>query len=187
MRVDVCATRTTELAFNVEHLQGRRSARWKELQMINRKGRMAIALVLSIPSVAAAQDMRPLHELAPDATRDYPFVRCGGLYQAFFEWVGAERMGEAAARDTEAALKSNLSLAVLIRIKDGMGGSAEHVTEVTLRDARNVADLYLKRLEANFASQGQAFASDPVVRSDLELCTAVTEFAADAGSNSRAQ
>ena len=43
------------------------------------------------------------------------------------------------------------------------------------RDVRNIADLYLARMEANYASSGQAFGEDDVIQSDMTLCKSITE------------
>lgn len=47
--------------------------------------------------------------------------------------------------------------------QDASGGTIEHQVELAVRDVRNIADLYLARMEANYAAGGQAFDEDDVI------------------------
>lgn len=126
-------------------------------------------------TVCSAQEMRPLDQLLGNTANPYPFQRCAGLYQALMEWVGQDRMGEATFRQTETGMKSLLAAAILISIEDGIGGGTENATQVTLRDTRNIADLYNARFKQNYAVTGQAFGEDILIQSDLLLCKDITE------------
>ena len=49
--------------------------------------------------------------------------------------------------------------------------------EPVVRDVRNVADLYLARLERNYASSGEAFAQDETIKGDMLICRRLAEMA----------
>lgn len=59
--------------------------------------------------------------------------------------------------------------------QDASGGTIEHQVELTVRDVRSIPDLYLARMEANYASGGQAFGEDDVIQGDLTFCRSITE------------
>ncbi|MBW8639456.1 hypothetical protein K1W69_19835 [Hoeflea sp. WL0058] len=129
---------------------------------------IAILLLFSLPSFA--QEMRPLADAFRTSAKPYPFVRCGGLYQAFLEWTGKERMGAEVFNLYEASMKEFLAAAVMQSIQDGMTDNLQVAIESNLRDARNIADLYLSRFERNYAAVGQAFGEDHLVSSDMIFC-----------------
>ncbi len=84
-------------------------------------------------------------------------------------------MGEDTFANYDAARTNLLTAAILIAVSEGVG-DAEHASQITARDARNIADLYLARFEANYAREGQAFAADAVVRSDVNFCVSVANY-----------
>ena len=57
---------------------------------------------------------------------------------------------------------------------DVSGGELEGHVLATVRDARNIADLYLSRFEENYALSGQAFEGDAVVTQDMQYCSELT-------------
>lgn len=59
-------------------------------------------------------------------------------------------------------------------VSDGTWNEEQRLANVT-RDTRNVADLYRKRFEMNYAREGQAFNTDPLVLEDLGTCAAVVQ------------
>lgn len=134
---------------------------------------LSVALAIAVVLPARAQEMRPLSELASTAAESYSFIRCGGLYQAIMEWAGRTRLGDETWTKFEARRMSTLTAATVVAVKD-QTGSFEHAAEMVARDARNVADLYEARFEANFAREGQAFATDKLVAADSEFCKTVT-------------
>jgi hypothetical protein len=125
--------------------------------------------------------MRPLREIAQNSARPYAFVRCGGLYQAFLEWTGYERMSEQVWAKMDGARINCLTAAILISVNEGIG-DVDVATNVVKRDARNIADLYLARFEANYARDGQAFFEDQLVRSDMAFCESVAVFSQNMGA-----
>jgi hypothetical protein len=90
------------------------------------------------------------------------------------EWIGIDRMGDEAWGTTNASRESLMMFSALIGL-DVSGGTIERQLELAVRDVRNIADLYLARMEANYASGGQAFGEDKVINSDLTLCKSITE------------
>ena len=71
-----------------------------------------------------------------------------------------------------------MAVAVLVRVKAG-SGNVEQMIEVTNRHTRDVADLYRKRFEANYASEGQAWGNDALWLSHSRLCQIIAEGAAN--------
>ena len=67
-----------------------------------------------------------------------------------------------------------LALAVVMRMEGNFDGE-DHHTQIVLRDTRAIADLYLERFQDNYASTGQAWATDLLLASDTQLCKAITE------------
>jgi hypothetical protein len=90
------------------------------------------------------------------------------------EWIGIDRMGDEAWETMDTARLNTIMLSALIA-QNTNGGTFEHQAELTARDVRNIADLYLARMEANYATGGQAFGEDDVIQSDLTLCKSLTE------------
>jgi hypothetical protein len=118
--------------------------------------------------------MRPLAEVAVNAAAPYAPARCAGLYQAMMEWIGIDRMGDETWETIDTARVNTIMLSALTA-QNINGGTLEHQAELTARDVRNIADLYLARMEANYATGGQAFGEDDVIQSDLTLCKSLTE------------
>ena len=102
----------------------------------------------------------------------YPLVRCAAFNQASLEWAGSNRLGSYTVEIADQAIKTLVSVAVLIRMERS-DGTVDAETQIALRDTRNIADLYLERFEATYARVGQAWEGDPVWVSDLETCAAL--------------
>jgi hypothetical protein len=131
------------------------------------------SLLLSLsPTSILAQEMRPLTEVAPNSARGYEFVRCGGLYQAVMEWAGRDRLGEDTWNQYDSARTALLLVGVLIYVDNGVG-NPDSASQIVARDARNIANLYLARFEANYARQGEMLGGDDLVKSDLVSCREV--------------
>ena len=130
----------------------------------------SIALAVAmIPAVAMSQDMLPLEDLIDDAASSYTPTRCAALYQAIMEWGGGQQLGADLWQRTESD-REYMGLIAVIMLQDIAGGSLEDISIVVARDIRNVTDIYLERMENNYALSGQAFNNDPVIRSDISVC-----------------
>lgn len=132
------------------------------------------ASLIALAGAATSQDMKPLADVGANAAAPYAPARCAGLYQAMMEWIGINRMGDEAWGTMDTARESLIMFSAWIA-QDTSGGTIEHQVELAVRDVRNIADLYLARLETNYASGGQAFGEDDVIQSDLTLCKSITE------------
>lgn len=135
---------------------------------------VAFTVVLALAGPVASQDMRPLAEVAVNAAAPYATARCAGLFQALMEWIGIDRMGDETWETMDTARESLIMFSALIA-QDASGGTTELRVELAVRDVRNIADLYLARMEANYASGGQAFGEDDVIQGDLTLCNSIAE------------
>jgi len=131
-------------------------------------------LAASYAEAGFAKELRPLDELAGSAAPPYPLTRCGALYQAVLEWAGEQRLGPDTWATTDTLREQFLTIAILMASTNGQG-PVEQVAPTVARDARNIADLYLERFEKNYAAEGQAFGTDPLVQSDLSLCKEIAE------------
>lgn len=138
------------------------------------RGLLHASVLMAVPCIAAADGMRPLSELLDDVAAPYSAARCGGFYQALMEWTGIERMGDEAWQAYDAA-RFNLIMLSALTLQSTNGGTLEHNAELTSRDVRNIANLYLARMEANYASVGQAFAEDDLIKGDMVLCQSFAE------------
>lgn len=121
-----------------------------------------------------AQEMRPLADLVESAAPPYPTARCGALYQAMMEWTGSERMGPEMWQSTN-TMRENMILASAVVAAAATGVSVDSQVTTTLRDVRNIADLYIERMERNYAVSGQPFFSDQLITEDLDLCRRIVE------------
>lgn len=130
----------------------------------------SIAVAFSMmPTLAISQDMLPLEELLNDAAPSYTPTRCAALYQAIMEWAGEQQLGDDLWQRSESD-RQYMALMAVIMLQDRIGGSLNDTGMVVARDIRNIADIYLERMENNFATSGQAFNTDPVMRGDISVC-----------------
>lgn len=134
------------------------------------------AVLVLMPAMTPAQEIRPLDELLDTAAAPYPATRCAGWYQALMEWDGKERLGEEDwdAMDTR---RQRLMLLAAVQYSQESGSVPEDDVQLVLRDARIIADLYLARMERNYASQGEAFAQDEMIKADMLICQRLAEVA----------
>ncbi|MPY74700.1 MAG: hypothetical protein GEU87_10600 [Alphaproteobacteria bacterium] len=134
-----------------------------------------VFLIGAIAPPASADGLTPLSQVMKSGPNpDYLLVRCAAFYQANAEWGGKQRLGKEYIAKVDQILKGLLSLAILGRVESKMG-STDHVTQVTLRDTRNIADLYLERFEMSYASTGHAWSGDPLWEADARECKYLTE------------
>lgn len=140
------------------------------------KNSLAAFSLILLPAMSAAQEMRPLNELLDTVAAPYPATRCAGWYQSLMEWGGKERLGEEAWGAMDAGRQSLMVLAA-VQFNQTSGNTFEADLEFVLRDVRNIGDLYLARMERNYASQGEAFAQDEMITSDMLICQRLAETA----------
>jgi len=138
--------------------------------------RYAVVTLMLTPAVSAAQEMRPLGELLETAAAPYPSTRCAGWYQALMEWGGKERFGDEAWMTMDTARRSVLLHSVLIFNQES-GNTLDTDVELVAESARTIADLYLARMQSNYAAQGEAYGQDELIKSDMFVCQLVAELA----------
>jgi len=136
----------------------------------------ALALMLT-PTVSAAQEMQPLSEIFDTAAAPYPSTRCAGWYQALMEWGSKERLGNEAWGTTDRARQS-LMIFATAQFNQTSGNTFEADAKFVVRDVRNIADLYLARMQKNYAAQGEAFGQDAMIQGDMLICGRLAEVAA---------
>ena len=138
--------------------------------------RCAALALMFMTTLGTAQEMRPLDELLDTSAPPYPATRCAGWYQALMEWGGKKRLGDEswAAMDTG---RQSLIFFATAQFNQTSGNTFEADIELVVRDVRNVADLYLARLERNYASSGEAFAQDETIKGDMLICRRLAEMA----------
>lgn len=128
---------------------------------------------------AAAQPLTPLSDyLALPADRrvsTYPAIRCAGLYFGVIDYGGAT-MGPDALSQTQESARTLVLFATVMRMRE-QGGDLEPHLRNAMATVDRIARLYRERMEANFASAGQAWGSDPLIISDLLTCRAVLQVA----------
>lgn len=130
------------------------------------------ALLLASPTYA--QEMRPLADIAREVAEPYPPARCAGLYLGLMEWAGRDRMGEDVWAAMDASRETMILVSALIA-QNIAGGAIEPHVENTVRDVRNVANLYLSRMEQNYAVGGQALGNDTLIMDDMTFCKSLVE------------
>ena len=135
-----------------------------------------IALGVTV-TPASAEPLTPLLQVMEgDPEITYPFLRCAGFYQASTEWTGKDRAGPDIVAAIDQNIKNLLYVSILLRLKKS-GGNPNEVSRVVLRDTRNIANLYLRRFENNYAETGHAWGKDELWLSDMEACKIVAERA----------
>ena len=123
-----------------------------------------------------AQEFKSLESvLENNPAPTYPFVRCGGMYQAMLERIGYERMGEEAWSQNDEARSALLIFGGLMLSDQLPNTSQREIGEITANDARRIADIYEQRMNNNFALTGEAFFSDSLIKSDLSFCKRLSE------------
>ena len=90
------------------------------------------------------------------------------------EWIGEERMGLQTWNTTD-TMREALILAAITVSTQNSGGTVNDWIEPTIRDVRNIANIYHDRLKTNYAIGGQAFGNDELVQSDLNRCSTVVK------------
>ena len=132
--------------------------------------------LLMFSTQVGAQEFKSLEsvmENSPAAT--YPFVRCGGMYQAMMERIGYERMGGEAWSQNDEARSALLVFGGLMLSDQLPNTSQQEIGKITANDARRIADIYEQRMNSNFALTGEAFFSDNLIKSDLNICKRLSE------------
>ena len=138
--------------------------------------RFLVTMVVLFSSPAFADGFRSLKELQNVAT-NYPLVRCGALYQAIMERSGKERMGAETWAASDQSRSNLLLLGALILSSEITEAKMDEIGTIVKNDARNIADIYVERMNGNFANSGQAFGADALMVSDLEQCKALASVA----------
>jgi hypothetical protein len=136
---------------------------------------LAIILVSSATedvTYAAAQELTPLTGIIGQSEETYPLLRCAALYQSFVEWAGPKVLGQGQVDKYQAATAALLNAAISIRMENS-GDTFAGASEGAALDVSNIADLYILRMRANYAASGQAFGSDPLIRSDMSVCNLI--------------
>jgi hypothetical protein len=124
---------------------------------------------------AIAQPFESLEDIQERVALPYIPTRCAALHQAVMEWGGETRLGSELWRQTD-ELRQNFIVIAALASQQMQGGTAEQVTNSVVRDVRNIADIYLDRFERNYATSGQAFDGDTIIRSDLDYCRVAAEM-----------
>jgi len=77
--------------------------------------------------------------------------------------------------DTYSTTKANgdrlMKMAAVLRVAKSGSGASDGV----LRDVSNITDIYIERMNKNYARDGSAFGEDPQIVSDLSTCKIVME------------
>lgn len=140
---------------------------------IARAALLALALCVGTQP-AQSQEMRSIAEVISIQPAQ-AFIRCAGLYSAIAWWAGADRLGQETMDTTEDAMRTNLANAVVAYQNSGIGATLDETIQIASRDTNSAYDLYIDRFSRNVAAVGEAFGQDPMVQSDLEVCTLLTE------------
>ena len=137
---------------------------------------LIITTILMLNSQAFAQEFKSLKSIvANDPTTTYPLVRCGAMYQAIMERIGYERLGEETWALNDEIRTSLLLFSSLLLKKELPTTSIEEISEITANDARRIADIYIQRMNNNYAMTGEAYGSDELIISDLTSCKQLAE------------
>ncbi len=135
----------------------------------------ATILICMGTSWPAAAEMKSLDSYLSQPSEQiepsYMLVRCASLFASMLMYIGEERMGSERYLTTKQNGDRLMKLATAVRIKKSGPGASDGV----LRDVSNVADIYLERMNKNYAANGKAFGEDPLILSDLKTCKVVSE------------
>ena len=135
-----------------------------------------LAFLVMLNSQAFAQEFKSLKSIvADDPATTYPLVRCGAMYQAIMERIGYERLGEEKWALNDEVRTSLLLFSSLLLKEELPTTSIEEISEITANDARRIADIYIQRMNNNYAMTGEAYGSDELIISDLTSCKQLAE------------
>ena len=132
-------------------------------------------LVVSLGSanMSGAQEMLSLSAaLEKGAAQAYGFERCAGAWRAgawraIQEWGGQSQWGEQYKEfDMQ---RTAMNVAAIVAHKE-KGLSQKEAVGANRRAVENIYALYTERFRKNYASSGQAFGNDELVKSDVEAC-----------------
>lgn len=104
----------------------------------------------------------------------YPFVRCAGLYEGTMNYIGTAAVGPEVSQQNTVAIIA-LSFAAMKIRSSKRGGEPEGYLDQVVSDRKRIAGVYEARMKQNYATTGQAFFDDPLIKSDLMLCKSLTE------------
>lgn len=131
-------------------------------------------LLISLCAPSFAGEMQPLRSARQSAAPTYEPARCAGLLQALQEWAGKKVMNQT-TWDNMNTTRELFILYASIAFSKQAGGTFDEGMTVTLRDVRNIANLYLARFQENYALSGQAFQNDDLVNDDIDHCAELAE------------
>ena len=128
----------------------------------------ALVLAFGSANMSTAQEMLSLSAaLKKGATQAYGFERCAGAWRAIQEWGGQSQWGEQYKEfDMQ---RTAMNVAAIVAHKE-KGLSQKEAVGANRRAVENIYALYTERFKKNYASAGQAFGNDELVKSDLEAC-----------------
>jgi hypothetical protein len=136
------------------------------------KNSIAIAiLTISTTFVAAMEPLSPpnrdnLHYMI------YFSDRCAALYIALASQGGEKQLGSRTYMNMVNGA-TFFSSASSVGRAHRQGISLEDAAEQVRRDVRNIAELYIARLNDNYARSGNAIVGEPLLENDFETCSLV--------------
>jgi hypothetical protein len=88
------------------------------------------------------------------------------------------RMGDDVVKVSREAATTLFALAVLMRAQNDRA-QVDGIREETLKSFNLITDIYIDRMRRNFATRGEAFASDPLISGDMQLCKGIADAASE--------
>ncbi|MEO1724151.1 MAG: hypothetical protein AAFR84_17330 [Pseudomonadota bacterium] len=127
---------------------------------------------LMAPSVSASE-LQPITGAAVDgASETYPLERCAALHFSMLSYFGESTFDAEHVARVKGFVSSLIAMSVVAR-KTKTGASMGLVQEAVHSDVFAISQLYEARFKENYASTGQAFGSDPLIKADLSLCEGI--------------
>lgn len=113
----------------------------------------------------------------------YPFVRCAALYNGAIGY-GGKTFDEQTLQALQNNFTMNLIAAAIMRMKkanasDFSFGSIQKKSQEAAEESQKITDIYIGRMHANYADNGQALGGDSLIEGDLATCS---EFSSRAAS-----
>ena len=138
----------------------------------------SILALLFLPMLALAQStddfMMASRTAAPDASTDYPLIRCAALQLSTMTFAGVEVMGEERYSESIEVQKEFGISAAIVRAKE-KDLDPNSLIPLVINDIQVISDMYLDRYRTNTQTAGFPFANDQMWKDDQNYCAGLYE------------
>lgn len=127
----------------------------------------------------AAQETRPLAQIVDSGDAAQAFGHCAGFYEAILGRGSQSEYGAETWAAIGAAYEDLIRATAIATV--GADGDVNMGLSAAYQISAAASGAYVARFEANAAARGEIIAGDATLESDLNICTALRDRAAEMG------